>query len=91
MHDARLDRYFRWGSELRPWPGELEYLRTVRQGPYYVAPAQPWDGRTSIKNTRGTPHEPAQSFPDHRAMDPRGHLDEHQRSVQDMRVGGDNL
>jgi hypothetical protein len=23
---ASLNRYFAWGSELRPWPGELEYL-----------------------------------------------------------------
>lgn len=23
---ASLNRYFAWGPDLRPWPGELEYL-----------------------------------------------------------------
>ena len=27
---ASLNRYFAWGSELRPWPGELEYLQGAR-------------------------------------------------------------
>lgn len=26
---ASINRYFAWGSELRPWPGELEYLSGV--------------------------------------------------------------
>jgi hypothetical protein len=27
---ASQNRYFAWGSELRPWPGELEYLAGAR-------------------------------------------------------------
>lgn len=45
-----LDRYFQWGPDLRPWPGEVEYLRTKREGPYFVAPATPWDGRGPLHN-----------------------------------------
>jgi hypothetical protein len=29
---ASLNRYFAWGSELRPWPGELEYLGWAAYG-----------------------------------------------------------
>jgi hypothetical protein len=58
MHHLRAyDRYFAWGSELRPWPGEIEYLRTMRVGPYYVAPAVPWvpPATAPAPNSRGKP------------------------------------
>lgn len=29
--DPRLARYFQWGGELRPWPGELEYLEALAE------------------------------------------------------------
>lgn len=57
---ASLNRYFAWGPDLRPWPGELEYLnggtngvpaRTGFDKLVRMPPALHLDARTVMRDT----------------------------------------
>jgi hypothetical protein len=55
---ASLNRYFPWGSELRPWPGELEYLNGVTLQPAAKAVWQNREPRHARQPTRASEYDP---------------------------------